>query len=194
MPSDRANKLMIRQRVDEILQMRLAGAQFHDIRAHAEEQGWNVSERQLWRYIARGDELLEETMERDRDKLFREHIAQRRALRARCMAVSDYSNARLLLADEAKLLDLYPADRHELTGKDGGPLTAASVELSDDERDAAIKAIIGRTPALGAGNDRPAADREGDGAGSAVGASGKGDDLRWDEARSLAGDVTPLDI
>src|SRR6266849_10532838 len=127
----KSTQAVVRQRVEEVLQMRLAGAEFLDIRQYASQNGWGVSDRQLWRYIAEGDDLLAEMLETDRAKLFNRAIAERRHLLARCIAVNDFSNARALMKDLGELLDLYPAKKTELTGKDGGPLTAAvaTVEL-----------------------------------------------------------------
>src|SRR5262245_21331275 len=110
----RADTLTVRQRVEEVLQMRLMGAEFTDIRQHAAAQGWNVSERQLWRYIEAGDARLAETLDKDRGRLLNRHIAQRRALVARCIAVSDYATAGRILRDEAELLRLYDAMPSEL--------------------------------------------------------------------------------
>jgi hypothetical protein len=114
------------QRIEEVLQIRLMGGEFVDLRNHAEEQGWNVSLRQLRRYAAAGDKLLENTLEKDRPKLLRRHIAQRRSLFARCMAVADYSAAGRVLRDEAELLHLYDDNPTSPTpGPGPAPLAAA---------------------------------------------------------------------
>ena len=112
-----------------------------NIRQYASEQGWGVSDRQLWRYVEASDTILAETLERDRDKIVNRHVAQRRALYARTISVSDYRTALAVLKDEAELLSLYPPKRTELTGKDGGPLQTETV-MTDDERRAAIHAIL----------------------------------------------------
>jgi hypothetical protein len=132
----RSTKLALRQRIEEVLNLRLLGAEFVDIRQHASAQGWNVSDRQLFRYIEGGDKILSKTLERNRDRLLDRHIAQRRALYARCMAVSDYASARAVLRDEAELLGLYPSKKTELTGSNGAPVQLHIVEE-----------IVGRTPA-----------------------------------------------
>jgi hypothetical protein len=98
----------VRQRVAASRDLRLAGSLATDIRRHADEQGWNVGERQLQSYTVAADELLAESVEENRDKLLAYHFASRRALYARCMAVSDYARALRVLRDEAELLVLYP--------------------------------------------------------------------------------------
>jgi hypothetical protein len=124
----KSNKATVRQRVEEVLSLRLLGAEFPDIRQHASQQQWGVSDRQLWRYIAASDANLARTLERDRQKLLNRHTAQRRALYARAMAASDYRTALAVLRDEGELLALYPAKRTEVSGKDAGPVLLHIVE------------------------------------------------------------------
>lgn len=197
MKSDRTT---VKRRVETVLHMRLAGAEFADIREYAAEdhpetgRPWNVSDSQLWRYIKAGDKLLALTLDKDRERNLNRHLAARRALLGRCLAAGDFSNARQLLADEAKLLDLYPADRHELTGKAGGPLMTANVELTPDERAAALTALLGRLAALGPADRRPNSDGPGDGPGSTVGETRTPDGAGGPEAGPLAGSIAPLDF
>jgi hypothetical protein len=103
----KATKAEVAKRVEEILQIRLSGAEFADIRQYAAENGWNVSDRQLRRYIQDSDALMAEGFERDRDKLFVRHVAQRRALFARTMQIGDYRTALAVAKDEADLQGLY---------------------------------------------------------------------------------------
>jgi hypothetical protein len=137
----RSNKTTVRQRVEEILGLKLLGAVYVDLRRHADEQKWGVSTRQLQRYVAQADKRIAAAVERDRDKLFAHHFVARRALYARAVAVSDYSTAARILKDEAELLGLYPAKKTELTGADGKPL---EVRMTDDERSTAIAALFAR--------------------------------------------------
>lgn len=109
----KADNTTIAVRVEEVLAIRLDGAQFHDIVQYASKKGWGVCERQLRRYIERADELLTTRHEKDRDKLLTFHHAARMALYARCVNAADYGNARATLADEAKLRGLYPAEKSE---------------------------------------------------------------------------------
>jgi hypothetical protein len=126
----KSTQATVLQRVEEVLTIRLLGAEFSDIRKHAAESGWgDISDTQLRRYIAKSDALLARTLETDRTKLVNRHIAQRRALFARAMAAADYSSARAVLKDEAELLGLYPAKRTEITGKDGTPLAPSFINM-----------------------------------------------------------------
>src|SRR4051794_28058169 len=126
MKSDQAT---VRQRVEEILQLRQMGAEFVDIRQYASQSNppWNVSDRQLWRYIEAGDKLLDKTLEKDRKKLLNRHVAARRALFGRAMSVSDYRTALGVLKDEAALLHLYDDPPAEQEPGGSSPMGTADV-------------------------------------------------------------------
>jgi hypothetical protein len=123
----RSTKATVRQRVDEVLNLRLLGAELYDLQQHASQQGWGVSDRQLQRYVAAADDLLSLTLEKDREKLLNRHIAQRRALFARAASVSDHGTCARLLKDEADLLGLYPPKGINIGGQ-GGPVVVEIVE------------------------------------------------------------------
>lgn len=68
----KASKAEVMKRVEKIFSMRVRGADFAEVRRYASlvqpENGlpWNLSDRQLQRYIARADELFSRSLERDR--------------------------------------------------------------------------------------------------------------------------------
>jgi len=121
----KATKATIRQRVEEVMKIRLLGAEFWEIRQYAAENDpdtarpWNVSDRQLWRYVAASDRLLAKCLERDKDKLLNRHIAQRRAIYARAMEAGDWRGALAVAKDEAELLKLYGPKRIAPVTPDG---------------------------------------------------------------------------
>ena len=102
---------MVLLRVEEVLQIRLQGAELSDIREYAKEKEWNLSDTQLWRYMQKADALMAAQIEKDRDKIFARHVLQRRALYAHSVTGGDYRAALSVLKDEAELLDLYPAKK-----------------------------------------------------------------------------------
>ena len=104
----KADNTTVLQRVEEVLRIRLDGAQFHDIREYAVEKAWGVSDTQLRRYIQKADELLVERQDRSRKKVVARHLAQRQALYARAVNGADYRTALAVLSDEARLRGLYP--------------------------------------------------------------------------------------
>ena len=115
-PPVRASAVEVSARVEEILRIRLDSAQFHDIKAFAEEKGWNVSLRQLARYIGKADSLLVERNVRSRKRLLARHIAQREAIAARSINSADWRAALAALDSNAKLQGLFidPRDLKEL--------------------------------------------------------------------------------
>src|SRR5262249_8340988 len=112
----KSDKVAVNKRVEEVLEFRLLSAPFRAIRQHAADAGWNVSERQLWRYIEKSDKILAEERERDREKNFNKAIAQRDALFGRAVSVSDYRTAHGILQDRDQLLGLYPTKSLEFIG------------------------------------------------------------------------------
>src|SRR5262245_731680 len=120
----KADKALVARRVDEVLRIRLDGAQFWDVREFVREKekqegsawfvgegGKPLSDSQIRRYQTQADKLLEQAHERSRRKLFRRHLAQRRHLYARAVTSGDLRTALACTQDEAKLLGLYPAER-----------------------------------------------------------------------------------
>jgi hypothetical protein len=131
----RATQTTIRQRVEELLSIRLEGATIVDVRRYvadkeaAGEPPWTipeggkpVSERTLWRYLRQTDRLIDESLRESRKRLLHRHLAQRRHLYAAAFQQGDVKTALSVLKDEAELRGLYPAKKAEVTGKDGGPV------------------------------------------------------------------------
>jgi hypothetical protein len=108
----KATKSQIDARVNDVLKLRLGGAEFPDIRqyASAPEQNWNVSDRQLFRYIAAADNLCEKLFDAKAGHLLARHLLQRRQLYAHALGAGDFGTALRVLQDEAKLESLYDLD------------------------------------------------------------------------------------
>jgi hypothetical protein len=115
----RSNQLKLKRRVQEVMQLILAGAEYHDVRQYAAEHDWGVSERQTRRYIAAAYRRIAEVMDREREEIFARHLMQRRALYARCLKANDLRAALGVLRDEAELHGLYPATKIAPTTPDG---------------------------------------------------------------------------
>ena len=104
----KASKAEVAKRVEEILAIRLDGAQRHDILRYAAEKGWDVNERQIENYIHKADNLLIEQQEKNRKRLLGLHRAKRGALFARAVNAGDHGTALRVLDSECKLLGLFP--------------------------------------------------------------------------------------
>ena len=141
-----ASKAVAARRVDEVLRIRLDGAEFWDVREFTREKegekgsDWHLadgdnpmSDGQIGRYIAKADKAIEASAARNRKKLIRRHTAKRRNLYAKSVMAGDLRTALACLSEEARLLGLYPADRArvEHTGKDGGKIQTESKVTHD---------------------------------------------------------------
>jgi hypothetical protein len=155
----KATKAQVRARVEEVLQIRLDGGEFWDVREYAREKeqeegsAWHLapgqkplSDGQLRRYVSRADAMIAESFRASRKKLLRRHLGWRRNLYAKAVAAGDYRAALAAARDEAELLNLYPPKKTQLTGKGGAPLIPPTPEkrLTDAQRQAAITAILAR--------------------------------------------------
>lgn len=125
-------KAQVSLRVEEILRIRLDGAELWDIREYVGEQEQKegspwclaarakpLSESQLYRYIEKADRLISESCAARREKLIDRHLAQRRNLYAKAVSAGDLRTALAVLTDEAKLENLYPPTKIAPTNPDG---------------------------------------------------------------------------
>jgi hypothetical protein len=129
----KSKAIIVAQRIEEILRIRLDGAEFHDIVQYAAEQKWNVKERQLWNYIHRADELIVERQMKGRKKLLARHLTQRRSLYARALNSGDHRTCLAILTDEAKLRGLYPEQELKKTVPGATPDNEPSKTLTPEE-------------------------------------------------------------
>lgn len=126
-------------RVEDVLRIRLDGAQFHDVVQYAAENGWAVHDRQIRTYIQRADALLVERQDRNRRRLIARHIAQRESLFARAVNAADLRTALAVADSLAKLQGLFtdPRDVKELArlaASQGARLVELEKRLEADRR------------------------------------------------------------
>jgi hypothetical protein len=147
----KSSKAEVLKRVEAVFKLRLAGAEFHDIREYADapDQQWGVSDTQLRRYIAAADKLMRERLDAKADHLLARHILQRRALYAQAVAAGDHRTALACVQDEAKLEGLYPPTKIAPTDPTGSKPYEGT--MSDAERAAALAALRAAVGAGGAG-------------------------------------------
>jgi hypothetical protein len=155
----KATRAQVQTRVEEVLRIRLDGAEFWDVREYAREKereagsawelppgGKPLSDGQLWRYIARADRLLAESCRASRKKLFRRHLAQRRNLYAKATSAGDYRTALAVLRDEAELQGLYPPKKVAHTDPSGSKSEASADDFFArvEQHAAALRALAER--------------------------------------------------
>ena len=127
-----ANEALALRRAEDLVRIRLDGAEFIDVREYVREKeqeegsAWHLkpratpmSDQQLYRYVARADELIASSLSHSRRGLIREHRARRRNLYARAVLTADYRTALACLRDEAELLGLYAPRKVAPTTPDG---------------------------------------------------------------------------
>jgi hypothetical protein len=116
----KADKALVARRVDELLRIRLDGAEDWDVRNYVREKqseagsAWflaegeiPLSDSQIWRYQQRADKLMMATRSHNRRQVRNRHLAQRRNLYARAVTTGEIRTALAVLRDEAEMLGLY---------------------------------------------------------------------------------------
>lgn len=120
--AQKSTRIDVAARIEEVLRIRLDGAQFHDVVQYGIEKGWGVKEASIWKYIGKADKLIRERTDRRRGVVLSQHLAMRRALYARAINAADFRTALAILADEAKLRGLYPqAESEKAKAPQAGP-------------------------------------------------------------------------
>jgi hypothetical protein len=127
----KCSNLEAAKRVEKVFELRLGGAEFADIRqfAAAPEQAWDVSDRQLWRYIATADELVRKRFDARANYLLNRHLLQRRTLYAHALGAGDFGTALRILDSEAKLEALFESDELAELARQVGELHKEVEEL-----------------------------------------------------------------
>lgn len=128
----KATKTTVARRIDEIVQIRLDGAEgFQVLQYVAEKQAageepWKIddggkplAERTVWWYVAQADEVVKESYckEAGRKRLLRLHKARRRNLYAKAVSQGDIRAALACLDSEAKLCGLFDAELNQIVEK-----------------------------------------------------------------------------
>jgi hypothetical protein len=107
------NGTVVRQRVEEVLKLRVLGATRSDLMRYSQEQQWGTSERQMGRYIQMSEALLAKDYakkRRDRDRLVGMALRRREEVYARAIESGDLSTALRAEQDRCRLLALYPKE------------------------------------------------------------------------------------
>jgi hypothetical protein len=130
-----ATKAQVRARIEEVLAIRLDGAEFWHVceyvREKEQEVGspWHLADgakplsgSQIRRYIQETDKLIAESCRASRKKQLRRGLARRRNLFAKAVSQGDIRTALACQKDIDELLGLYPPKGINIGGKGGGPV------------------------------------------------------------------------
>ncbi len=105
----KSNKITTQRRVDDVRHLIVAGVGgIPEIRRLAVQKNWQVSDRQIRRYVAKANKQLSQIAEQDHRQALGRQVAQRRMLAAHHLKNGDYRGALTVMKDEAQLLGLYP--------------------------------------------------------------------------------------
>ena len=136
--NQRASKMEIMRRISRARMSLLSGIPSERL-VQIMSTEYEVTTRQARRYVRWAREEIQEILEQTATEHLAEHIALRRDVRFRAYQKDDFRMALESAKDEAKLLGLYPANRTEITGADGGDVRITSAKaLTDEELAAAI--------------------------------------------------------
>jgi len=153
-----------RARVEEVLRLRLDGAQLHDVltfanvrQPDATEPPWNLTDAQAVAYVRAADELIAARRDRDANRVAALHLAQRNTLLARAINGADYRTALACLQDMGRLEGLYTKhaqERDELL-KIATLQQQAIVQLEAEVADLRAGRLLPAVTVTDAAEDRP---------------------------------------
>ncbi len=135
----RATSAQVEHRTRLIYELLLINTPYRDVLRYA-ATNWGVKPRTTDTLIKKATDLISEEAAKIREEAMEFHLAQMALLANKVMKDGDRRLFFDILRDKAKLLDLYPAARHELTGKEGEPIKVIRVESDtldwdgDDDR------------------------------------------------------------
>ena len=105
-----------------ILEMLLQSTPTVDILRFGVET-WGLSERMVEDYITKAYVAIDKMANVNNEQSFANNLAQRQYLKNKAIKEGDLRLAHEIVKDEAKIRNLYPADRLEHTGAGGGEIT-----------------------------------------------------------------------
>jgi hypothetical protein len=128
----KSTKPEVMARVAALIPLRLAGVPFHEMCRYASENQWQVSTRQVQRYLRRADAMLASHLEKDGKRVLERHLVLRDHLYGKAMAVGDLRTALAALKDAAALRGVYAPKKYTNTDLSGDnpapPLSPQEIE------------------------------------------------------------------
>lgn len=144
----KSTKAEVQKRIRIVLEMLLQSTPRVDIVQYA-AINWGITEWGTDKYIAQANKIMMVQAKQERDEVYAANLAQRRYIKNKAIKAEDYRLAHEVLKDEAKLLDLYPAEKHEHKGEIIQQVKIDVSDLTDSELDAItnLAARLGNTEA-----------------------------------------------
>ena len=108
-----ANKREIEERIAIVSKQVLNGLTTQEICRNASEK-WDISKRQVERYIRRCYNLWHKDFEKKRKRNLDYHFAKRRDLYKQAYNKKQWNICLEIVKDEAKLTGIYPSEKHDV--------------------------------------------------------------------------------
>lgn len=109
----RSSAAEVSARVSAVLELLASGVRRTEI-VRIGSREWGVTSRQIDDYIAAATKLIQAEAARTREEALAEHVARRRQIYKRAMNNGDLHAALKAVQDEARLLGLYPSEKHDV--------------------------------------------------------------------------------
>ena len=140
----KAEKTTVEKRVQDVARLICVGADFPDIQRFAEAHHWNLSERQIRRYIKEANKQFSKLTEQDRSQLLGRHLAQRKSIYAQAMKSGDHRTALQAAKDEATLQGFYSPQEMErqVRGERMRQYLAPSRETNETRRSRTVRLLM----------------------------------------------------
>jgi len=144
--ANKATRAEAQKRTRIILEMLLQSTATVDILRYGVEN-WGLTERGVETYITAAYVIIDKMANVNNEQSFANNLAQRQYLKSKAIKEGDLRLAHEIVKDEAKIRNLYPAEKHEHTGEIIQQVKIDVSDLTDSELDAItnLAARLGNT-------------------------------------------------
>jgi hypothetical protein len=111
----KSTKAEVQKRTRIVLEMLLQSTPPVDIIQYG-VANWAITDNGVWKYITAAYAIMKEMAKEEHAEVYAHNLAQRRYIKNKAIKAEDYRLAHEVLKDEAKLLNLYPAEKVEHSG------------------------------------------------------------------------------
>jgi len=149
MAGKRITRAELTTRIETVVTLVLSGLRYAEMwRFVTDKTDWLVSQRTFDRYLSKANASIEASAEKDADRQLSRTRLRLTDLYKKAINIQDYKTALAILRESNKLYGLYPPEKHEHTGADGGPIEYADAK----ER---LLGLLAKGAALNADTDSP---------------------------------------
>jgi hypothetical protein len=140
----RPEQVIAEQRVAQIVRLRICGENSARCLQHAQEQGWDVSQRTVFKYIERADNLIAKQVERRQQQFIAWGVNQRNKAVDIALERGELEVALKIMQDREKLLGLYPSEKAPAPPVQVNNVIPPLTESQRIALDAALRRRLGR--------------------------------------------------